>query len=47
MGVFGRYVAGNKGLCIFSRKFGVLDRFKSIDSNFSRDIAKKGKDLFC
>ena len=45
--VSGRYVAKYRDLCVLSREFGVLDKFESIDGNFSGGILKKGRDLFC
>lgn len=47
MGVSSRYITKNRGLYVFLRKFDILNRFKSIVSDFSGDIVRKGKNLFC
>lgn len=47
VGVFSRYITKDKGLGVFLKDFGILDRFESIDGSFSGDIAEKGRELFC
>lgn len=44
--VSNRYIMGDRGLCVFLRKFGVLNTFELIDGGFSRDIAREDKNLF-
>lgn len=46
IGVSNGYVIGNKSLYVFWTEFDILNRFKSIDGGFSRNITRGGKDLF-
>lgn len=47
VGVIGKYVAGNRGLCIFLKEFGVLDRFELIAGGSSGGVTGRGRELFC